>query len=136
MIKKEIAEKLFKAELAQEKVELALTDDLKQLIKDAEARLTEQKDAIKWGNKAEVEFAETMKLVSDAEGITRGAIKRSAQLVEKSQSILRAVRAAAADLGVSENSIDGYNRAFKLIAEIFDNQNALNGWNDALRKKL
>lgn len=125
-----------KQELSTEKVELAAIDDLKELISDAKRIIGLQEDGVKWGNKAETEFKQVQKVISDAEGITRGAIRQAAKLKTDSDKILNKVEVSARELGVDVNSIPEYKTASKLIADMFENQNELNGWNDYLKKLL
>ena len=125
-----------KQELSAEKVELAAIDDLKELISDAKRIIGLQEDGVKWGNKAETEFKQVQKVISDAEGITRGAIRQAAKLKTDSDKILNKVEVSARELGVDVNSIPEYKTASKLIADMFENQNELNGWNDYLKKLL
>jgi len=123
-----------KVELSAHKVELGAIDDLKELITDAKRIIGLQEDGVKWGNKAEREYKEVKKVVNDAEGITRGAIRQAANLKKESQSIFNKVEISAKDLGINVNSIKEYNEAFKLVSKMFENQNELNGWNDFLKK--
>jgi len=130
---KKLAEET-KVELSAQKVELGAIDDLKELITDAKRIIGLQEDGVKWGNKAEREYKEVKKVVNDAEGITRGAIRQAANLKKESQSIFNKVEISAKDLGINVNSIKEYNEAFKLVSKMFENQNELNGWNDFLKK--
>jgi len=123
-----------KVELSAQKVELGAIDDLKELIIDSKRIIGLQEDGVKWGNKAEREYKEVKKVVNDAEGITRGAIRQAANLKKESQSIFNKVEISAKDLGINVNSIKEYNEAFKLVSKMFENQNELNGWNDFLKK--
>jgi len=130
---KKLAEET-KVELSAQKVELGAIDDLKELITDAKRIIGLQEDGVKLGNKAEREYKEVKKVVNDAEGITRGAIRQAANLKKESQSIFNKVEISAKDLGINVNSIKEYNEAFKLVSKMFENQNELNGWNDFLKK--
>ena len=124
-------------ELSEEvKVELNAVGDLKELISDAKRIISLQEDGFKWGEKAEAQFKEVMKVVNDAEGITRGAIRQAGNLKTESDKILNKIEVSAKELGINPNDIDGYSQAFKLISEMFENQNALNGWNEMLKKML
>ena len=125
---------LAKVELA--KVELGLVDDLKELVTDAKRIISLQEDGFKWGERAEKEFKEVKKVISDAEGITRGAIRQAANLKKDSDKIFNKIEVSSKDLGINPNSIKEYDTAIKLINEMFDNQNPLNGYNDMLKKLL
>ena len=127
---------LAKVELATQKVELGLVDDLKELVTDAKRIISLQEDGFKWGERAEKEFKEVKKVVSDAEGITRGAIRQAANLKKDSDKIFNKIEVSAKDLGINPNSIKEYDTAIKLINEMFNNQNPLNGYNDMLKKLL
>jgi hypothetical protein len=134
---REVFNKLFKeekTELSTQKVELGAIDDLRNLITDAKRIISLQEDGVKWGNKAENQYKEVKKVVNDAEGITRGAIRQAGNLKKESQSIFNKVEISAKDLGIDVNSIKEYKEAFKLISKMFENQNELNGWNDFLKK--
>jgi len=124
-------------ELSEEqKVELNAVGDLKELISDAKRIISLQEDGFKWGAKAETQFKEVMKVVNDAEGITRGAIRQAGNLKTESDKILNKIEVSAKELGINPKDIDGYSQAIKLINEMFENQNALNGWNEMLKKML
>jgi len=125
-----------KTELKAEKIELGLADDLKNIVSDAKRIIGLQEDGFKWGKKAEKQFKEVKKVVSDAEGITRGAIRQAGTLKKESDKILNKIEIQAKELGVSLKDIKGYSEANKLINEMFENQNALNGWNEMLKKIL
>ena len=127
-------EKQNKTELATQKIELGAIDDLRELITDAKRIIGLQEDGVKWGNKAEKEYKEVKKVVNDAEGITRGAIRQAANLKKESESIFNKVEISAKDLGINVSSIKEYNEAFKLVSKMFENQNELIGWNDFLKK--
>ena len=119
-----------------QKVKLAAIDDLKELITDAKRIISLQEDGVKWGNKAEREYKEVKKVINDAEGITRGAIRQAGNLKKESDKIFNKVEVGAKELGLDVNSIPEYKTAFKLISNMFENQNELNGWNDFLKKLL
>ena len=125
-----------KTELKAKKIELGLVDDLKNIVSDAKRIIGLQEDGFKWGKKAEKQFKEVKKVVSDAEGITRGAIRQAGTLKKESNKILNKIEIQAKELGVSLKDIKGYSEANKLINEMFENQNALNGWNEMLKKIL
>lgn len=133
---KRVLKHLKKEELAAQKVELAAIDDLKELITDAKRIIGLQEDGVKWGNKAEREYKEVKKVINDAEGITRGAIRQAGNLKKESDKIFNKVEVGAKELGLDVNSIPEYKTAFKLISDMFENQNELNGWNDFLKKLL
>ena len=124
-------------ELSEEhKVELNAVGVLKELISDAKRIISLQEDGFKWGEKAETQFKEVMKVVTDAEGITRGAIRQAGNLKTESDKVLNKIEVAAKELGINPNDIEGYSSAIKLINEMFENQNALSGWNDMLKKMI
>ena len=77
-----------------------------------------------------------MKVVTDAEGITRGALRQAGNLKTESDKVLNKIEVAAKELGINPNDIEGYSSAIKLINEMFENQNALSGWNDMLKKMI
>ena len=125
-----------KTELKTEKVELGIADDLKNIVSDAKRIIGLQEDGFKWGEKAETQFKEVKKVISDAEGITRGAIRQAGTLKKESDKVLNKIEVQAKELGVPVNDVKGYKEANKLINEMFENQNALNGWNEMLKKIL
>ena len=135
--RKRVAKMLFGNAKAQPmKIELGLVDDLKELITDAKRIIALQEDGVNWGKKAESQVKEVGKVVSDAEGVTRGAISQAANLKTESDSIFNKVEIASKDLGINVNSIKDYQEAFKLTSKMFENQNELNGWNEYLKKLL
>jgi len=119
-----------------ERVELGLADDLKNIVSDAKRIIGLQEDGFKWGEKAETQFKEVKKVISDAEGITRGAIRQAGTLKKESDKVLNKIEVQAKELGVPVNDVKGYKEANKLINEMFENQNALNGYNEMLKKIL
>ena len=119
-----------------ERVELGLSDDLKNIVSDAKRIIGLQEDGFKWGEKAETQFKEVKKVISDAEGITRGAIRQAGTLKKESDKVLNKIEVQAKELGVPVNDVKGYKEANKLINEMFENQNALNGYNEMLKKIL
>lgn len=124
-------------ELSEEvKVELSAVSDLKELISDAKRIISLQEDGVQWGQKAESQYNEVMKVVTDAEGITRGALRQAGNLKTESEKVFNKIEVAAKELGINPNDIDGYSSAIKLVNEMFENQNALSGWNDILKKMI
>ena len=97
-----------KTELKDEKIELALVDDLKNIVSDAKRIIGLQEDGFKWGEKAEKQFKEVKKVVSDAEGITRGAIRQAGTLKKESDKILNKIEVQAKELGVPPRDIPAY----------------------------
>jgi hypothetical protein len=118
------------------KVELSAVSDLKELISDAKRIISLQEDGVQWGQKAESQYNEVMKVVTDAEGITRGALRQAGNLKTESDKVLNKIEVAAKELGINPNDIEGYSSAIKLINEMFENQNSLSGWNDMLKKMI
>ena len=136
---KSVRKRLFtnsEVELKAETVELGLVDDLKEILSDAKRIINLQEDGFKWGERAETEYKEVKKLISDAEGITRGAIRQAGNLKSESDKIFNKIEVQAKDLGVSVNDIKGYKEAINLTNKMFENQNSLNGWNEMLKKLL
>ncbi len=128
--------KMPKEKIELSKVELGAIDDLKELITDAKRIISLQEDGFEWGERAEKEFKEVKKVISDAEGITRGAIRQAGNLKKESDKIFNKVEVSAKELGINPNAIKEYDNAIKLINKMFDNQNSLNGYNDMLKKLL
>ena len=121
---------------SKQRVDLAGVDDLRKIASEAERIIGLQEDGVKFAEKAEADFKEVKKLISDAEGITRGAIRQAAKHKTDSQQIFNKAEIAAKDLGIDVRQIKEYKRAFDLVAEMFENQNQLNGYNDFLKKLL
>jgi hypothetical protein len=131
-----VLDKMPKENIELAKVELGAIDDLKELITDAKRIISLQEDGFEWGERAEKEFKEVKKVISDAEGITRGAIRQAGNLKKESDKIFNKVEVSAKELGINPNAIKEYDNAIKLINKMFDNQNSLNGYNDMLKKLL
>lgn len=121
---------------AAQKVHLTGVDDLRKIASEAERIIGLQRDGVKWAEKAEAAFKEVKKIISDAEGITKGAIRQAAKHKTESEQIFNKAEIAAKDLGIDVRQIKEYNKAFDLVAEMFENQNQLNGYNDLLKKLL
>ena len=111
-------EKAVFAKLSTEKVELASVNDLKEFISDADRVLDLQQDGMKWADKAKQSLKEVLKVVSDAEGIIRGANRQARELARKADKLLPEMEKAAKELGVSVNNIDGYSQAKRLLQEM------------------
>jgi len=111
-------EKAVFAKLSTEKVELASVNDLKEFISDADRVLDLQQDGMKWAEKAKQSLKEVLKVVSDAEGIIRGANRQARELARKADKLLPEMEKAAKELGVSVNNIDGYSQAKRLLQEM------------------
>jgi len=131
-----VLDKMPKENIELAKVELGAIDDLKELITDAKRIISLQEDGFEWGERAEKEFKEVKKVISDAEGITRGAIRQAGNLKKESDKIFNKVEVSSKELGINPNAIKEYDNAIKLINKMFDNQNSLNGYNDMLKKLL
>jgi len=111
-------EKVVFAKLSTQKVELASVNDLKDFISDADRVLDLQQDGMKWADKAKQSLKEVLKVVSDAEGIIRGANRQARELARKADKLLPEMEKAAKELGVSVNNIDGYSQAKRLLQEM------------------
>jgi len=111
-------EKVVFAKLSTQKVELASVNDLKEFISDADRVLDLQQDGMKWADKAKQSLKEVLKVVSDAEGIIRGANRQARELARKADKLLPEMEKAAKELGVSVNNIDGYSQAKRLLQEM------------------
>ena len=131
-----VLDKMPKENIELAKVELGAIDDLKELITDAKRIISLQEDGFEWGERAEKEFKEVKKVISDAEGITRGAIRQAGNLKKESDKIFNKVEVSSKELGINPNAIKEYDNAIKLINKMFDNQNSLNRYNDMLKKLL
>ena len=123
-------------ELSSQKVELAVVDDIKDLNSDGKRIISLQEDSWKWGEKAEAEYKEAMKGVSDAEGIARGAQRQAASLLQSYQKVLNKAEIAAKELGVNPKSINGYSEALKISSELLENQNRTSGYQEAMKKLM
>lgn len=137
MIKKGIADKLFKAELSeQQKVELAAVDDLKEIYQESQRIMGLQEDATKWGRKVESELKQFKKVVSDAEGIARGAVRSAGNYKSEADKIFNKIEIMAKELGISPNDIKGYSEAIKSVNQMFENQNSASFWQEYTGKIL
>lgn len=95
MIKKEIAEKLFKAELSEQKVELSLIDDLQKINRDFEEIFTEdlrlRREASQLKSKAKELDKKYQSLVSDAKAKANDASKKIQDLGLDEPAILSSI---------------------------------------------
>ena len=103
MIKKEIAEKLFKAELKQEKVELAAIQDLIFSAKTTKATI-----------EAAVDFLKEAEKQSSAAGRRLTEYNNWIDITLKE---FRKINQDAKDLGVSPKDIKGYKEAEDFLAK-------------------
>ena len=137
MIKKGIADKLFKTELSeQQKVELAAVDDLKEIYQESQRIMGLQEDATKWGRKVESELKQFKKVVSDAEGIARGAVRSAGNYKSEADKIFNKIEIMAKELGINPNDIKGYSEAIKSVNQMFENQNSASFWQEYTGKIL
>jgi Skp family chaperone for outer membrane proteins len=137
MIKKEIANKLFKTKLSeQQKVELAAIDDLKEIYQESQRIMGLQEDATKWGRKVESELKQLKKIVSDAEGISRNAVRSAGNYKTEADKVFNKIEIMAKELGISPNDIKGYSEALKSVNQMFENQNSASFWQEYTGKIL
>ncbi len=123
-----------KVELASERIELSVLNDLKKGINEAKRIQNLQEDGFKFGKKAEQEFKEYLKLHTDAIGIinsSRKQVNKTLQLLEKS---MKEAEKISKDLGVQPNSIKEYVEAIKISNEIIDTNRDLFNLKDKLEK--
>jgi len=123
-----------KVELASERIELSVLNDLKKGINEAKRIQDLQEDGFKFAKKAEQEFKEYLKLHTDAIGIinsSRKQVNKTLQLLEKS---MKEAEKISKDLGVQPNSIKEYVEAIKISNEIIDTNRDLFNLKDKLEK--
>ena len=133
---KKVNEKLFgktnKTELAAQKVELALVDDLNEIADEGKRILSLQDDALKWYNKSIQVHKEFLKVLSDATGIIESSEKYIPKLPEQILKAADKISKQAKDLGLDPKQIKGYVDALKISGQLSDNS----GRNKDLLKDL
>ncbi len=124
-------------ELSEEqKVELNAIGELKGLISDAKRIISLQEDGLKMAEKAEAQFKEVMKVVNDAEEITREAIIQSANKTTEIEKVLSKLEDSANELGINYNDIDGWTDSLVVKSELDKNEDVLKGVHKMLKKML
>lgn len=119
-----------------QKVELAAVDDLKEIYQESQRIMGLQEDATKWGRKVESELKQFKKVVSDAEGIARGAVRSAGNYKSEADKIFNKIEIMAKELGISPNDIKGYSEAVKSVNQMFENQNSASFWQEYTGKIL
>jgi hypothetical protein len=124
-LKKEIFERISsieKVELSEtKKIELALVDDLNDVVDEGKRILSLQEDGLKWYNKA-VEFhKEFLKVLTDSIGVIQSSEKYIPKLPEQILTISGKISKQATELGLDAKQIKGYNEALKIAGQLSDN---------------
>ena len=112
---------LAKTELAMQKVELGLVDDLNKIISEAKRVIDLQEDGLKWYNKAVDARKQFLVLLSDSIGIIQSSEKYIPKLPEQIQNITAKLSTQAKELGIDAKQIKGYVDALKLYGELTAN---------------
>lgn len=124
-------------ELSEEqRIELAAIDDLKEIYQESQRIMGLQEDATKWGRKVESELKQFKKVVSDAEGIARNAVRSAGNYKTEADKVFNKIEIMAKELGISPNDIKGYSEAIKSVNEMFENQNSSSFWQEYTGKIL
>lgn len=119
-ILKKIA-KAEKVELAKHEVELALVDDLNEIISEAKRVISLQDDGLKWYNKAIEAHKQFLIQLTDSIGIIQSSEKYIPKLPEQIQNITGKLGNQAKELGLDPKQIKGYVDALKLYGELTSN---------------
>ena len=126
--------KLPKTELATQKVELGVVDDIAKAINDAKTVLKELKDSNAKTSAADKALVQTIKsAIKEANKIDdKDAKLRSAagKKTMKYANILDKAEKAAKDLGVQETAIAGFIELEKLYVDIEDEADETFMWTD------
>jgi len=120
----------------QQRIELAAIDDLKEIYQESQRIMGLQEDATKWGRKVESELKQFKKVVSDAEGIARNAVRSAGNYKTEADKVFNKIEIMAKELGISPNDIKGYSEAIKSVNEMFENQNSSSFWQEYTGKIL
>lgn len=118
---KSVGEKLFKTELSNHKVDLALVDDLNDIISKAERVINLQEDGLKWYQKSKDAHTEFLKQLTDSIGVIQSSEKYIPKLPEQIQNITGKLGNQAKELGLDPKQIKGYSEALKLYGELTSN---------------
>tara|TARA_R110000823_G_scaffold313428_1_gene441086 strand:- start:47 stop:457 length:411 start_codon:yes stop_codon:yes gene_type:complete len=110
--------KLPKTELASQKVELGVADDIAKMQSTLQKSLSDADDKLKEFKDAKVQFekakAEALKVKKSSDKI-RSLITKS---LVKANSLGDKTDKAANDLGVKSSDIKGYNKMIELISDL------------------
>ena len=124
---KTVGNKLFKTELANHKVDLALTDDIKKAMDVAIKALAEVKVANKAMDDSAAFSKKVLKDAIDADSIydkaaalNDKAVKNGNVQVDKAIAMIKKVDAAANALGLKGSAVEGYAQLEKLSLELED----------------
>jgi|TARA_R110001592_G_scaffold180974_1_gene423475 hypothetical protein len=126
--------KLPKTELATQKVELGVADDISKAVTDAKTVLKELKDSNAKTSAADKSLVQTIKsAIKEANKIDdKDAKLRSAagKKTMKYANVLDKAEKAAKDLGVQPTGIDGFLELEKLYVDIEDEADETFMWTD------
>ncbi len=130
---KSVGNKLFKTELANHKVDLALVDEFKTVISALGSELSIQKEV----------YAKTVKIFSDLSFLLNDKKEREktndSVLVAANRkfdiatALVSKANKAASELGLNAKEIPGYDELLKLGNELFDSINRLEKENNNLK---
>lgn len=115
-----------KTELANQKIELALIDEIAKFDNDASNILKEAKAFIQDAkSRAKVQSKSWDKMYNRESKIKQNA-KRALGEIDKANNILSNAEKAAKELGVNVSGIRGYNELEKLISRIKETNTKIN----------
>ena len=117
----EKANEVQNVELEKHEVELALVDDLNEIISESKRVISLQDDGLKWFNKANEAHKQFLLQLSDSIGIIQSSEKYIPKLPEQIQNITGKLSNQAKELGLDAKQIKGYTEALKLYGELTTN---------------
>ena len=130
---KSVGNKLFKTELATQKVELALVDEFKTAISSLGSELSIQKEV--YGKTIKV-FSDLSNLLNDKkerEKSNDSVLNAANRKFDIATSLISKANKAASELGLNAKEITGYDELLKLGNELFDSINKLEKANNELK---
>lgn len=117
----EKANEVQEVKLEKHEVELALVDDLNEIISEAERVISLQDDGLKWYNKAIEAHKQFLIQLTDSIGIIQSSEKYIPKLPQQIQNITGKLGNQAKELGLDPKQIKGYVDALKLYGELTSN---------------
>ena len=130
---KSVGNKLFKTELANHKVDLALVDEFKTAISALGSELSIQKEV--YGKTIKV-FSDLSNLLNDKkerEKSNDSVLNAANRKFDIATSLISKANKAASELGLNAKQITGYDELLKLGNELFDSINKLEKANNELK---
>lgn len=130
---KSVGNKLFKTELATQKVELGLADEFKMTISALKSELSIQEQVYGKTIKISSDLSLLLKDKKEREKTNDSVLKAAEGKFDIATELISKAKKAATELGLNVNDIPSYDELLKLGNELFDSINKLEKENNNLK---